>query len=278
MDIIISSNISSSILKSYCAYSSIGRICDRFPNEVNNLLNVFCDCGFDESKVISNLNKFCKPLVPYTLVLLKHLSKFDYYKLKYLFKENSYFDKYIDKLFLNKKLNKKDLIFKEYIEDLFLDINFNNKFISNVKEMISLKKNVFDLIYVSNKNININLIFLNTIRGISSGYGNYNFIIIESNIYNELLVIHELLHVLNYSSSEFKKLNTKINVFEFNEAFTNIISSIVYFGDSFNINNHKFYYSSKKGVDLENKIYFIYNVWKDSDKNVSFIIFLNEYF
>jgi hypothetical protein len=73
-------------------------------------------------------------------------------------------------------------------------------------------------------------------------------------------------------------LNKIVNVFEFNEAFTNLVSSIIYLEANFDINKHKFYYSSKKGIDLENKIYSTYKLWKISNQKLSFISFLSKTF
>jgi hypothetical protein len=56
MKIKVFSNIDYSILKSYCAYSSSGRICAKFPTYVEELLAVLSNCELDESKVVFNLN------------------------------------------------------------------------------------------------------------------------------------------------------------------------------------------------------------------------------
>ena len=56
MKIKVSSNIDSNVLKHYCAYSSIGRICAKFPTYVEDLLAVLSNCDLEESKVVFNLN------------------------------------------------------------------------------------------------------------------------------------------------------------------------------------------------------------------------------
>lgn len=241
------------IILNYCAYSAIGRICLRFPGNIADLLTIF-EKHNTKQEIIKNVNNLNKQLVPLTLVLLKHLKKIDYLKLNYLFKENNYLEIYFEKIIFNKKLNKKDKLISRYVFYLFK--------IPNMGKINQLRlERIMD--FINNSNIlertktKIKFIFLRTIKGISCGYGNFNYVIIESNTFPEQLIIHEIIH--NYN----QKYNFKTkNTIEFEEIFTNVISQAIYCKYKKKpVVFEKYYYSTKKEQKLEDIIRKSYFEW-----------------
>ncbi len=263
------------IIKNYCAYSSIGRLCDRYPSKINLFLQLFKKHNGNKNQIIEEISKKHKEMVPLVLVLFKYLYQKDYTYITYLFDNNKYLDKYIEKIIQNKKLSKKDLTIKKYIEESFIDIlpsNKHNKKIINILNYIN--KNI-NQIYDIKENININVIIIPTIKGISAGCGQYNYIILETNVFLEKLFFHEMIHNLNYNSKFFKKLIKKHNYYEFNEAFTNVLTNIVYYSYKKQpIIIDKYYYNSKKNKLLEDKILSIYLKWTSFKEKESFVEYL----
>jgi len=255
------------LILNYCAYSAIGRICLRFPNDVNGLLYIFKNYK-NKQEIITNINLLNKQLVPLTLVLLSHLKKTDYSKLSYLFQGNDYLEIYFEKIVLNKKLNKKDKLINEYISYLFKTPKTTKINQLKLKQLITFI-NHCDLL--EKTKTKLKFIFLRTVKGISCGYGNFNYVIIESNAFPEQLIIHEIVH--NYNIKH--KFKTK-NTIEFEEIFTNVISQAIYckykqmpvvFGG--------YYYSTKKEQQLEKKLHKCYFEWiKQSDS--SFLNYLED--
>ena len=257
------------IILNYCAYSAIGRISMRFPNEINGLLNIIKKNNCKQ-EIITQINTLDKKLVPLFLVLLKYLKTIDYYKLNYLFQENDYLEVYFKKIVLNKKPNKKDQLISEYISYLF-------KVPKPIKTNQSRLKKLTTFIDSSNLHDKtapkLKFIFLETIKGVSCGYGNFNYVIIESNVFPEELIIHEIIH--NYIPKEklYKIIKPK-NAIQFNEIFTSVVSQATYckFMNK-PIIFKKYYYSTKREQKLENRLRKCYFEWTKLP-NSSFLNYL----
>jgi len=264
------------VLRNYCAYSSIGRICTRFPDGYKLLLSLLTKHGLNNSLILDTLNKKNRHMAPLVLVLLMHLKKLDILKLSYLFNQNDYLDIYIKKIFLNKKLTKKGLLIKNNIEFLFSDIKLNKPNVFELNNLISSCIQDINKIFDLKKELCINFIFLESIKDISAGYGNFNFVIIETNDFPDKIILHELVHNLNYNSFMFKKINKLIDCFEFNEVFTNVLTQVLY--SKFKKEQVVFdtyYYSVKKYHKLEDVIRLNYLNW---EKEGSKGLFLNYFY
>jgi len=265
-----------SILKNYCAYSSIGRICDRFPSDYKLLLSLLTKYGFNKSLILADLNKKNRKMIPLVLVLFLYLKKVDISKLRYLFNQNDYLDTYIKKIFLNKKLTKKDLVLKNNIDYLFSEVKLNKPNTSKLNNLISSCIQDINKIFDLKDELDINFIFLKSIKGVSAGYGNFNFVITETNDFPIKIILHELIHNLNYNSNVFKKTNKTINCFEFNEVFTNVLTQVVYCKFKKEpIVYDTYYYSVKKYQKLEDVIRLNYLSW---EKEGSKELFLNYFY
>jgi len=273
--IVIGSCENKDLIRNYCAYSTIGRICDRFPKDYKLLLLLFKKYGFNKPLILNEIDKQNKKMIPLILVLFLYLKKINVFELTYLFEHNMYLDVYIKKQFLNKKLNKKDNLIKEYIANQFIVTKSDKKHISKVKHLIS--KNILEInkLYDIKTDLYINFIFLKSIKGISAGYGNYNFEIIETNEFPELIIIHELIHNLNYNSRIFKKINTTINCFEFNEVFTNVLAQVLYSKyKKIPIEFSTYYYQTRKGKKIEDLIRLNYLNWEKEGCQEKYINYL----
>jgi len=256
------------IILNYCAYSAIGRICLRFPKEIKGLLKIV-KYSKDKQEIIAKVNILNKQLVPLILVLLNNLKEINFSKLNYLFLENDYLEKYFEKIMLNKKLNKKDKLINEYISQLFKIPKATNINQLRLKKLMT---------FINNCNLldkpkwkKLKFIFLKSIKGVSCGYGNFNYVIIESNIFPEQLIIHEVIH--NYNQKQ--KFRTK-NTMEFEEIFTNVISQAIYCKYKRKpVVFDKYYYSTKKEQQLEEELRMCYFEWiKQSNSN--FLDYLEE--
>jgi len=263
IQIFIQSCKNKKLIRNHCAYSTIGRICDRFPQDYKLLLLLFAKYGFKKKLIITEISKQNKKMVPLVLVLFLYLKKVNISELIYLFEQNMYLDKYIKKIFLNQKLNKKDNLIKKYIANQFIVTKYDKNQLSKVRYLVSKIILEINKLYAIKNEFSINFIFLKSIKGISTGYGNYNFEIIETNEFPELIIIHELVHNLNYNSPGFKKINTTINCFEFNESFTNVLAQVLYCKyKKIPIEFSTYYYQTRKGKKIENLIRLNYLNWE----------------
>ncbi len=255
------------IILNYCAYSSIGRICLRFPKEINRLLDIFTNYK-TKKEIVLKVNELNKQLVPLTLVLLNYLKKTDYSKLSYLFQENDYLEIYFKKIILNKKLNKKDKLINKYIVELFKSPKTIKIYQQKLKKIVDF---IDDCNLLGKNKSKFKFIFLRTIKGVSCGYGNFNYVIIESNAFPEQLIIHEIVH--NYNQKY--KFKTK-NTIEFEEIFTNVISQAIYCKYKKKpVVFEKYYYSTKKEQKLEEKLRQCYFKWI-KQPNSKFLNYLEE--
>ncbi|GEM_PF-2189088 len=274
--IIIVNYKNKSVLRNYCAYSSIGRICNRFPDDYTLILSLLTKHGLNKSLILDDLNKKNRPMVPLVLVLLMHLKQLDLSKLSYLFNQNDYLDIYIKKVFLNKKLAKKDLVIKNNIDYLFSDVTLNKPNLSELNNLISSSIQDINKIFNLKEELYINFTFLKSIKDVSAGYGNFNFSIIETNEFPVRIILHELIHNLNYNSSMFKKINKVIDCFEFNEVFTNVLTQVLYSKfKKAQVVFDTYYYSVKKYKKLEEVIRLNYLNW---EKEGSKELFLNYFY
>lgn len=255
------------IILNYCAYSSIGRICLRFPKAIKGLLRILKHSK-DKQEIIAKVNILNKQLVPLTLVLLNYLKKTDYSKLSYLFQENDYLEIYFKKIILNKKLNKKDKLINKYIVELFKSPKTIKIYQQKLKKIVDF---IDDCNLLGKNKSKFKFIFLRTIKGVSCGYGNFNYVIIESNAFPEQLIIHEIVH--NYNQKY--KFKTK-NTIEFEEIFTNVISQAIYCKYKKKpVVFEKYYYSTKKEQKLEEKLRQCYFKWI-KQPNSKFLNYLEE--
>ncbi len=255
------------IILNYCAYSAIGRICLRFPKEINRLLDIFTNYK-TKKEIVLKVNELNKQLVPLTLVLLNYLKKTDYSKLSYLFQENDYLEIYFKKIILNKKLNKKDKLINKYIVELFKSPKTIKIYQQKLKKIVDF---IDDCNLLGKNKSKFKFIFLRTIKGVSCGYGNFNYVIIESNAFPEQLIIHEIVH--NYNQKY--KFKTK-NTIEFEEIFTNVISQAIYCKYKKKpVVFEKYYYSTKKEQKLEEKLRQCYFKWI-KQPNSKFLNYLEE--
>lgn len=255
------------IILNYLAYSGVGRISLRFSKDIKGLLAIF-EKHSNKQEIIKEVNLLNKNLVPLVLVLLNNLKKIDYSKLNYLFKENEYLEIYFKKIILDKKLNKKDQIINNHISDLFKTPKIHNINQLKLKRLVN---------FVNTSNIlekpktKLNFIFLKTIKGVSSGYGNYNFVIIESNVFPEEIIIHEIIHNCYKNNNFFRKKSIA-----FEEIFTNVVSQAIYCDYKKKpIAFNKYYYSSKKEQKLEDKIRKQYLKWNKKPSS-SFLEYLKK--
>lgn len=207
----------------------------------------------------------------------------------------------IDKIVLEKKLDKDDKKVLRVLDKLFtININkkdeeiFNNyllKFNNDLNKTTKILSELF-----TDTKVNLNVFCLSNIRYNWGGSATKKsfFLTIhddidiskinKKNVY--CVIIHEMIHTINSNNDvykrmilDFKNKNKPINQSSFNETFTKTIENVCMYKLGYNKNKFESYrFNSLKEKVLEDKIRKIYLSWEKTKKKDKFIQYFEKKF